>query len=394
MPSNKLWVPLLTFSLVATSLFSTASAEKETILPISNIQPTPPDVAAKGYFLVDANTGAVLASKNPEEHLEPASLTKLMTLYLTFQALKSGQLQLSDKITISNEAWKMQGSRMFLRPNTEVSIDDLLKGVIVDSGNDACEALAEQIGGNSADFAVMMNQEAQKLGMNDSHFENSTGLPQENHYSSAKDLAKLSAAIATQFPNYYPYFSQKWFTYNDIKQPNRNRLLWRDNSVDGLKTGHTDSAGYCLVASAKRDKTRLIAVVMGTQSDAARADVSLRLLNYGFHFYKTYELFNAQTPLSHTRVWMGQLKNVNLGLEKPLAVTIRIGDYSQLQAHMNIEPKIKAPILKGQQLGEVVIMLHGNRIAQAPLVAMEANKKGSWLSQLIDSIALGIKHIL
>lgn len=388
----KLRHSLITPALLALGFFS-SSAMATPIPAAPRIQPTPPQVAAKAFFLVDTDTGAILASKNPEKHLAPASLTKLMTLYLTFNALKSGQLHLEDKVLISNKAWKMKGSRMFLRPNTRVPVNQLIQGVIVDSGNDACEALAEHIAGSSADFASMMNDAAARLGMKNSHFENPTGLPHKEHFSSPEDLAKLASVMATEFPEYYHYFSQKWFRYNHIKQPNRNRLLWRDSSVDGLKTGHTDSAGYCLITSAKRDNMRLVSVVMGTKSDAARANVSQRLLNYGFRFYKTHKLFPANSTLSTARVWMGENKTINLGLAAPLAITIRSGDYNKLQARMNVDSKIRAPIHKGDTLGEVIVTLNNKTIAQEKLVALQADTKGGWFSRSIDSIKLGIKHI-
>jgi D-alanyl-D-alanine carboxypeptidase (penicillin-binding protein 5/6) len=360
---------------------------------VPTIQPTPPSVAAKAYYLVDADTGALLASQNSDEELAPASLTKLMTLYITFSALQSGQLKLDDMVTISKEAWQMSGSRMFLKPDTRVSVSDLLQGVIVDSGNDACEALAEHIAGDDAQFANIMNDSASKLGMQHSHFLNPTGLPDPGHYSSSRDLGILAGAIIKQFPEYYPYFSQKWFTYNNIKQPNRDRLLWRDSSVDGLKTGHTDSAGYCLVSSAKRDKMRLIAVVMGANSDAARANIAQTLLNFGFRFYKTYELFPANKPLSQARVWLGKQNQIGVGLIEPLAVTIRLGDYNKLQAKMNLNPNIKAPIEQGQALGDLTVSLDGQLIGKAKLVALQSDKKAGIVSRTFDHLKLGMKHI-
>lgn len=390
--THKFWQHSLTTAALIIGLTSATSTLAE--LPSTpTIQPTAPKVAAKAYFLVDADTGKVLASQNPDEELAPASLTKLMTLYITFSALKSGQLQLDEKVYISKDAWRMTGSRMFLRPDTQVPVSELLQGVIVDSGNDACEALAEHIGGNDSDFANLMNQTAAQLGMTHSHFENPTGLPSSGHYSSPKDLAILANAIIQQFPEYYVYFSQKWYRYNNIKQPNRDRLLWRDSSIDGLKTGHTDSAGYCLVSSAKRDNMRLISVVMGAESDAARADISQRLLNYGFRFYKTHQLFAAHTPLSKARVWLGTKNNVEVGLAKPLAVTISAGNYNKLQARMNINQDIKAPVSQGQTLGQVVVTLDNQTVATAPLVALQASARANWVSRALDHLKLGIKHI-
>lgn len=362
--------------------------------PAPTLKPTPPNVAAKAYFLVDTTTGVILASKNPEAKMAPASLTKLMTLYITFGALESGQLKLDDEVTISEKAWRMPGSRMFLKPHSRVSVDLLLQGVITVSGNDACEALAEHLAGSSEAFAQIMNETAQQLGMTHSHFMNSSGLPHKDHYTSAKDLAKLASAIINQYPQYYHYFAQKWLRFNKIKQPNRNRLLWRDRSVDGLKTGHTESAGYCLVSSAQRDKMRLVSVVMGAKTDAARASISQRLLNFGFRFYTTHELFPANTSLSQVPVWMGKQKTMDLGLTSPLAVTIRSSDYPKLQAEITTNPEIKAPIRKGQAFGKITIRLGNEVLTERDLVALRDDNQSSWWFRTIDKIKLGLKHLL
>lgn len=353
--------------------------------------PPPPNIDAKGYILMDANTGMILAQKNMDEHLQPASLTKLMTLYLTFQALQSGQIHLTDSVRISKEAWQIGGSRMFLKVGSHVPVEQLIQGIIVASGNDACVAISQYIAGTQDTFAQLMNQTAARLGMTNSHFVDPTGLPRPEHYSTPHDLAILTRAIIKDFPQYYHFFSQKWIMFNHIKQPNRNRLLWRDDAVDGLKTGHTEEAGYCLIASAKRSDMRLISVVMGTPSDSARANDSQAILNYGFRFYKSYKLFDANQVLIKPRIWMAHHKYSKFGLAKPLYVTIPIGEYKHLNATMDINPNLQAPIIKGHQYGEVQVTLNGKPITKAPLVALQDDKQGGAWSRMTDHIALFFK---
>ena len=267
------------------------------------IIPSPPQLAAAGYLLVDADTGHVIVEHNSKQRLPPASLTKIMTSYIASSVIKLGTLRLEEEVNISEKAWRMEGSRMFIQEGTQVTVGDLLKGIIIQSGNDASVALAEHIAGAEDAFADVMNQQAQVLGMSDSHFMNATGLPDENHYTTASDLAKLTKALIVDYPEHYKLYSEKYFTFNDIRQPNRNQLLWRDKSVDGVKTGHTDAAGYCLVASAERDGMRLISVVMGTESEQARATESQKLLTYGFRYYETIRLYEASTSLKTVKVW-------------------------------------------------------------------------------------------
>ena len=286
--------------------------------PSTNPQPllvaTPPTINAKAYVLMDANSGQILAQKNMDQKQPPASLTKMMTLYVISHALQNGTIKLDDQVPVSEKAWRMSGSKMFIKVGTTVSVEDLIQGIIVDSGNDACVALAEYIGGSEQGFADMMNAETKALGMQNTHFLNSTGLPegenfQTDHYSTAHDLAILGYALIRDFPEYYPWYKQKWFTYNKIKQPNRNRLLWRYPNADGLKTGHTDEAGFCLVSSAQSDNMRLIAVVLGAPTDEARATDSIHLLDYGFRFFTTHVIYKANTPIANVRVWNGKKQN-------------------------------------------------------------------------------------
>ncbi len=353
--------------------------------------PPAPNLSAKGYVLMDAKTGKIIAQKNMNQQMPPASLTKMMTLYLTFQALKNGQAHLDDPVRITKKAWHMGGSRMFLRVGTQVPLRLLIQGVIVASGNDACVALAEYIAGTEPTFAQLMNQTAARLGMKHSHFMDSTGLPNPNHYSTPHDMSLLARALVNDFPAYYHFFSQKWLTYNNIKQPNRNRLLWRDSAVDGLKTGHTKAAGYCLVSSGKHQNTRLISVVMGTPTDSARANDSQALLNYGFRFFKTYKLFNANQVVSQQRVWLGKEKHGQFGVAKTLFVTIPVNDYKQLKASMSISKKLKAPIVKGQSYGTLQVTLNGKPISSANIIALQDDPKGGLWTRLTDGLHLFFK---
>jgi D-alanyl-D-alanine carboxypeptidase (penicillin-binding protein 5/6) len=350
--------------------------------------PKPPDVGAKGYLIEDFRSGHALAEKNANQPLEPASITKLMTAYVVFSEIRDGSLSLSDKVRISEKAWRTPGSRMFVEVDTRVSVADLLKGMIVQSGNDATVALAEQVAGSEDSFAALMNQHAQRLGMKNSHFVNSTGLPDKEHYTTAHDIAIIARALISEFPEYYRWYSEKKFTYNDITQYNRNKLLWRDESVDGMKTGHTDSAGYCLVTSAERDGMRLISVVLGTKSEEARADASQALLNYGFRFFETHKLYDAGTKLTSSRVWKGAVDNVDLGLKDTLYVTIPRGEYKNLDARMQLNNQIIAPVSGGQPLGEVVVRLGEQTVADKALVALQPVAEGSFWQRIVDEALL------
>jgi D-alanyl-D-alanine carboxypeptidase (penicillin-binding protein 5/6) len=359
---------------------SQAKAENSEILT-----PLAPNIAASAYILQDYHTGKVLAESNADAKLAPASLTKIMTVYVVFRELGNGHLHLEDLATISQKAWETSGSRMFVEVNNQVTIEDLLKGVIIQSGNDASVALAEHVAGNETTFADMMNQHAARLGMTNTHFINSDGLPGEDHYTSARDLAILTTALIKEFPDYYRWFSQKEFTFNKITQHNRNKLLGRDESVDGVKTGFTDEAGYCLVASALREDMRLISVVMGTKSVNARAIENQNLLNYGFRFFESHRLYQGKTALSEARLWKGETQTVQLGLAEDLYVLIPRRQYSDLKAVINIDKKITAPVKEGQKLGSVNVTLKNEVIANKDLVALKTIDQGNIIRRLYDS---------
>lgn len=355
------------------------------------ITPSAPTLNAKAYILIDVNSGKIIAEKNSEEKLPPASLTKMMTLYVISNALHNQQIHLNDNVHISRDAWKTGGSRMFVKEGQDVAIEDLLKGIIVDSGNDACVAMAEHLGGSEPGFAEIMNQQAQNLGMKDSHFTDSTGLPDPNLHTTAKDLAILGRALINDFPQYYHWYKQKWFTYNAIRQPNRNRLLWRDNQVDGVKTGHTNDAGFCLVSSAKRDNMRLLAVVMGSPSESARADDSERLLNYGFRFFETHELYKTGQTITETPIYKGSANKLTVGLRDDQFVTIPNGQYQRLSINTKVPQNLQAPIAKGDAIGELVIQFDDNVISTQPLYALEDIEKGGIFTRMKDSVRLAFR---
>jgi D-alanyl-D-alanine carboxypeptidase (penicillin-binding protein 5/6) len=350
--------------------------------------PAPPTLSASGYLLSDYYSGRILAAKDPDQRLEPASLTKIMTAYVVFNELKQGNLHLDDEVLVSEKAWRTPGSRMFIEVGKRVKVEDLIKGMIIQSGNDACVALAEHIAGSEATFAEVMNNHARRLGMTNTHFVNSTGLPHENHYTTPADIAKVSAATIRDFPEYYGLYKEKEFFFNDIKQHNRNRLLWRDESVDGIKTGHTETAGYCLAASAKRDNMRLITVVMGTKSEEARAKASQALLNYGFRFYETHQLYGDGEVVNQARLWKGAKDELKLGVKNGLTVTIPRNQYKNLDAQMSIDPQIMAPISEGTVVGHVIVKLNGEEVANEPLIALETIDEGGLWQQLRDSVLL------
>jgi D-alanyl-D-alanine carboxypeptidase (penicillin-binding protein 5/6) len=320
--------------------------------------------------------------------MEPASITKLMTAYVIFSEIREGNLSLEEKVQISENAWRTEGSRMFVEVNTKVSVADLLKGVIVQSGNDATVALAEHVAGTEAGFASLMNHHAEQLGLSGTHFVNSTGLPDKEHYTTARDIAKIARAMVHEFPEYYAWYSERSFTYNGITQYNRNKLLWRDESVDGMKTGHTESAGYCLVTSAERDGMRLISVVLGTKSEEARADASQALLNYGFRFFETHKLYDAGNKLTTARVWKGANESVDLGLPQTLYVTIPRGEYKNLDAAMRLQDQIIAPVAQAQALGHVVVRLADQTVAEKDLVALQPVAEGSFFQRMVDEALL------
>ncbi len=358
------------------------------LLAIAKPIPKAPELAANSFILMDYVSGRVLAQKNPDKPIEPASITKLMTAYLVSKSLADGDISLSDEVTISEKAWRMKGSKMFIEVGKKVSVQELIQGMIIQSGNDATVALAEHVAGSEDAFTEYMNHQAKQLGMNNTNFRNSTGWPDKDHFSSARDIALLSQAVIRDFPDTYRYYSDKEYTYNDIRQFNRNRLLWRDESVDGIKTGHTEAAGYCLASSAEKNDMRLISVVLGTKSDKARTQQSQTLLNYGFRFYETHLLYQQGEVLKNARVWYGDQEQVPLGVQKKIYLTIARGRYKDLDASLEIDSNISAPLAAGQELGQLNIKLDGEILVSEPLVAMQAVNDGGIVQKVIDRVKL------
>lgn len=357
-------------------------------LPASAQTPNPPQINAVSYLLMDAATGAYLAEKNTENRVEPASLTKMMTAYVAARQLAQGQIALEDKVVVSEKAWRMKGSRMFIEVGKEVSVEDLLKGVIIQSGNDASVALAEYVAGTEDEFAALMNQQAQALGMNDTHFVNSSGWPDENHYTTAKDLALLAQGLIRDYPEIYGLHAVKEFTYNGIKQSNRNALLWRDDSVDGIKTGRTDSAGYCLVASAERKGMRLISVIMGADGARARTTATRALLNYGYRFFETRRVLAAGEAIAARKVWKGARESVDLSVAEDLWLTLPKGQHQRLERRVEAEEALIAPLAAGQEVGQLTLRAAGETIAVLPLATSEAVPAGSFWIRLRDGLQL------
>lgn len=352
------------------------------------IIPAPPQLAATAYLLVDATTGEVIVDQNGDQRLPPASLTKIMTTYVVDEELVRGTISYNDMVDISVKAWQMEGSRMFIQEGTKVRLEDLMRGVIIQSGNDASVALAEHVAGSEEVFVDMMNQHASRLGMTNTNFMNSTGLPDENHYTTPADLVKLTRALIHDHPAQYAMYKEKYFAYNDIRQPNRNSLLWRDPSVDGVKTGHTEAAGYCLVASAERNGMRLISVVMGTSSEEARAVESQKLLTYGFRYFETLELYAALDALRTVRVWGGSEDSLSLGLPEAAVITIPRGTKENLEATLDFEPVFKAPFTQGESLGTLKVTLDGETVYESPLVALETVEEAGFFARIWDAISL------
>ncbi|MBK6743657.1 MAG: D-alanyl-D-alanine carboxypeptidase [Hydrogenophilales bacterium] len=355
--------------------------------------PPAPQIEARAWLLIDAQSGAVLAQRDPDRKIEPASLTKLMTAYLTFGALKEGRLQLGQTLQVSEKAWKAEGSRMFLDPRKPAVVEDLIKGMIVQSGNDACITLAEGIAGSEAAFAALMNQTAQRLGMRASHFVNATGLPDAQHYTTARDLATLALALIRDFPSDYKYYAIKEFTHAGITQPNRNRLLWLDPNVDGVKTGHTESAGYCLIASSRRDNRRLLSVVLGTASDAARATESQKLLNYGLQFHETVRLYTANQPVSVFRIYKGKGSELGVGFTQDFHVTVPRGSASRIKAEVIARQPLLAPATRGQAMATLRLKLDDQILAEYPMVALQTIPVASLIGRLWDGLMLLFKGI-
>lgn len=352
--------------------------------------PTPPKVSAKAYLLIDFNSGRRLVEHNSDLKVEPASLTKMMTVFVIDKVLKEGKIRLTDNVKISHNAWRLQGSKMFVKVNDEVKVEDLLKGIIIQSGNDASVAMAEYIAGSEGSFVEMMNTYGKNIGFKNTNFTNATGMPDPEHYTTASDMALLAQALMTEFPNTYKLYSEKWFTYQNIKQPNRNQLLWRYDWVDGIKTGHTDKAGYCLVASGFKDNMRLISVVMGTQSEAARSTETEKLLSYGFRFFETHKLYSSNQSLQTARVWMGKQKSIAIGVKKDIYVTVGKGQYPYLKTLVDVNQNLKAPLAEGEILGHLNIKLGNNAVVNDNLIALERVEKGSLFKRCFDYLAINL----
>ncbi len=360
-------------------------------VPVVETKPIPPTIPGTAHLLIEMHTGKVLAESNPDKRLEPASLTKIMTAHITFRELTSGRIKLSDQVMISKKAWRTSGSRTFVEVDKPVPLEILLKGLIIQSGNDASVAIAEHIAGSEEGFAELMNAEAKRLGMLDSHFMNATGLPDPNHYTTARDIAKLTAATIREYPDYYKWYSIKEYLYNGIKQQNRNRLLWRDDAVDGVKTGHHEAAGFCLVASALKDNTRLISVVLGMASDSARAEASQSLLNFGFRFFEAQKLFDANKELARIKVWKGKEGSLPLGPAEDAYVALARGKYDKLQARVMLEQQVMAPISRGTAYGYLSLQLENAEVGRVPLVALTDIPEAGFIGGAVDSFLLLFK---
>jgi len=359
------------------------------MLALAQQMPTPPALAAKSWLLIESSSGQELAAQAADERLEPASLTKLMTAYLTFAAIKQGTIKLDQAVPVSEKAWKAQGSRMFIKVNTQVAVEDLIKGMIVQSGNDACVALAEAIAGSEDNFAQMMNREAQRLGMKSSSFRNAAGMPDPQHFTTARDLSLLVNALIRDFPNEYAkYYSIKEFRYNNITQPNRNRLLWIDPTVDGVKTGHTDAAGYCLISSAKRGDRRLLSIVLGTASDAVRTQESLKLLNYGFQFYEAVRLYAKDEAVSSLKVWKGSSSTVKAGFKNDFVISVPKGFGPRVKTELLSQQPLMAPITAGQVVATLKVSLDGKPYGDYPVVAIDAVPVAGIFGRAIDTVRL------
>ncbi|MCM5703360.1 D-alanyl-D-alanine carboxypeptidase family protein [Larsenimonas salina] len=353
---------------------------------VSSFVPAPPELNAKSWVLMDAKTGKLLVQHDADMRLPPASLTKMMTAYISEYEIDSGGLSPDDKVRISENAWRTGGSRMFVKVGSYVPVNELMQGIVVQSGNDATVAMAEHIAGSESSFADLMNQFASRMGLKNTHFMNPTGLPDDEHYSSAHDLATIARHIVEDFPDHYKLYSEKYFTWNGIRQPNRNLLLWRDSRVDGLKTGHTEAAGFCLVSSGVENGTRLISVVMGTNSENARAQESQKLLSYGFRYFKSQKVYDKGAELKTVRVWGGKSNELSAGVNHDVFITLgRQGD-TNLTARINVDQELNAPIKKDQKIGTVDIVQNGSVIHTEPLVALEAIDEGSFFKRIWDKV--------
>ncbi|UHC81464.1 D-alanyl-D-alanine carboxypeptidase [Pseudomonas sp. NIBR-H-19] len=350
--------------------------------------PAPPQLSAKSWVLMDAATGSIIGSQNADMHLPPASLTKLMTVYVATNEIQAGRLKIDDPVTVSENAWKTGGSRMFLDPGSVVPVHDLLRGVVIDSGNDASVALSEHIAGSEDAFAGLMNVTANKLGLTDTHFMNPTGLPAPGHYSSAHDMARLARAIINDESAYYPLYAHKYFTWNNIRQPNRNLLLWRDPSVDGLKTGHTEEAGYCMVTSALRDGRRLISAVFGSTTLNNRAEDTQKILNYGFRFFETKTYQKGGQVLAQPRLWKGEKNVISVGLLDDVTLTLPKNSNRKVESRLHINNALEAPIAVGDIVGSYELYDGENKLVTRSLIALEAGEAGGWWTRIWDAFHL------
>lgn len=376
------------FSVIALVLASVVGAGRVLAQTQPIPVPSPPSIGADNFVLMDYHSGRVLASRAQDARVEPASLTKLMTAYVVFKELEAGNIAMDDMVRISEKAWRTKGSQMFIEVGNRISVGNLVRGMIIQSGNDASIALAQYVAGSEKTFVQVMNQYADALGMDDTHYVNSTGLPAKEHYSSAHDTAILARALISEFPEYYRFYSMKSFTWNGIEQSNRNKLLWRDKTVDGLKTGYTEAAGYCLTSSAERDGMRLISVVMGTSSPNARLDQSQALLYYGFRFFETHRLYQAGKSLTDVPVWKGVTETAPLGVRHDLYVTIPKRQYDRLEASMSVDRRIMAPVEKGKAYGKVQVTLGERTLAEVPLVALSGVEEGGFFGRVMDEVIL------
>nr|VFK21517.1 MAG: penicillin-binding protein 6. Serine peptidase. MEROPS family S11 [Candidatus Kentron sp. LPFa]VFK35189.1 MAG: penicillin-binding protein 6. Serine peptidase. MEROPS family S11 [Candidatus Kentron sp. LPFa] len=369
------------FFLIA--LFSASALARAPLPP-----PSPPQIDAKGYVLLDAYSGAILAQGNADTRVEPASLTKMMTSYVVFSELRAGNITLDEMVLISEKAWRTSGSRTYLEVGTRVPVRVLLYGLIIQSGNDASVALAEHVAGDESAFVQRMNREAKRLGLENSHFMNASGLPMADHYTTARDMAALGAALAKDFPELYKIHAIKSYEYNNIEQFNRNKLLWRDETVDGIKTGHTEAAGYCLVASARRGDMRLVSVVMGTGGVKSRAKATQALLNYGFRYFKTRKLYDQGVPLATVRVWKGDMETIDVGLTEPLYITAPSKKFDGLDANIEFNTKITAPVAVGDVEGRLRIMSGEETLEERPIVSLQSVSEGDLWRRILDDIKL------
>jgi D-alanyl-D-alanine carboxypeptidase (penicillin-binding protein 5/6) len=387
---NRTRILALALALLANLVWAQAPTPGNRALPV----PAAPQLGANSYLLMDFNSGRIIVEKDPGMRVEPASITKLMTAYVVFHELQEGNISLDEMVTISEKAWRTGGSRMFIDPTMQVSVEDLMRGMVIQSGNDASVALAEHVAGSEEAFASLMNHFAEQLDMSGTHYMNATGLPDPEHYTTARDVATLSLATIRDFPEYYPWYSEKEFTFNNIRQHNRNTLLWRDPAIDGLKTGHTEAAGYCLASSAKQDGMRLVSAVMGSSSESSRASESQTLLNYGFRFFETVQLYKAGQELANARVWKGLTEQVELGLDEDLFVTIPRGRYDDLEAQVELEPQLTAPLETGVVVGTISVRLGDELVASRELYTLSPVEEAGFFGSMWDSMKLWVDGMM